>query len=722
MRTSALAAGLATIALAAVPRGLPAQDALSGVGPQTIVAAIAFRFEDGPSLAEEELRSRIALTARGGLAGLREFLDFIPLVPPVGVHPFDPLELQRDLIRLRNHYRRSGFPKADVRYDVRYDAKADEVRITWVIREGPPLRIASLNFVGDTGPVAVPPGMEGDWAAFVEHERKHSERYGETEQRALADSTARWFRHVGYPFAEAEPAAVIDTAANTAEVTVRVRPGTRARIREIVVEGNQTVASRHLIRPLPVGPGDWYDGSALEQGRQQLVQLDIVRHATIDVPDDRADDSTVAVRLDVAENPPRLIRGEAGIASGGGLSGEAQWTHRSFLGGLRTLTLGVAGQTGILALTDPPEQLYRASATIFQPFVADRHLSIAGGPFVEYRNDLRDRSQALGFEATVAYASGPLRSISLGYTISHRRVLDYGFGENLDPTQYLPLLGLATPATVGGLDTTRNRSTLTLQASWGRLDQFANPRRGYVIRPRLEVTTPGGFNTSEFLVADLSATLYLPLNDRIGFTVRGIGGRIFPFGRSLEDATGGSPFIAMLRLRDVTFTAGGTRDVRGWGSQILGPKLPEIRVLTTEDDAGQEVTDTIAERYTPVGGLARVAGSVEMQLPMPLLSPKWQSFVFLDGGRVWTPDTRFALNAGEIDQDDFFAATGVGVGYETIVGAVQLALGYKLNPSSLDERNPQAVLDALRAGQPIASVPAEASRRWHLHFSIGATF
>ncbi|MGH7518243.1 MAG: BamA/OMP85 family outer membrane protein [Gemmatimonadales bacterium] len=709
---------LALLALAAPVRG---QDALSGVGPETEVASIEFRFEDGPTLDEADLRRRIALTARGGLAGLRDVLAFIPFVPAVGVHPFDPLELGRDGIRLRNYYQRSGFPKVEVRYDVRFDAAPNRVQVAFVIREGPPLAIAALDFVGDTGALAVPSELESEWSDFVEHEREQAERYGETERLALADSTARWFRHAGYPFAVAEPVAEIDTAANTADVTVHVRPGVRARIREVVVRGNSTVSAHHLVRPLPVGAGDWYDGSALEKGRQQLVQLDIVRHATLHVPEDSAHDSTVAVRLDVAENPPHLIRGEVGVGSGGGLSAEAHWTHRSFLGGLRTFTLGVAAQSGVLSLTDPPEQLYRASATVFQPFVGDRHLSVAGGPFVEYRNDLRDRSQAIGFEGTVVYASGPLRSISLGYTISHRRVLDYGFGEDLDPSDYLPLLGLATPAGVGSLDTTRNRSVLSLEGSWGRLDRFANPREGYVLRPRIEVTTPG-FNTSEYFLAELAATLYLPLTDRIGFTVRGSGGRIVPFGRSVEDAATESPFISLLRLRDVTFAAGGTRDVRGWGSQLAGPKLPEIRVLTEENEAGEAVTDTIAERYTPVGGLARLTGSLEMQLPLPLPSDKWKSFVFLDGARVWTPDSRFALNAGVIDQDDFFASTGVGVGYETIVGAVQFALGYKLNPSELDQRSPQAVLDALSAGQSIESVPTESRRRWHLHFSIGATF
>jgi outer membrane protein insertion porin family len=711
----ALAVGLA------LPAALRAQDALTGIGEGTEVGAIEFRFEDHQTLPEEELQQRIALTEPGGLAGLRNALDFIPLIPPVGVHPFDPLELQRDAIRLRHHYNRSGFPRARVRYDVRYDAKADRVHIAFVIREGAPLLVETLNFAADSGPLVVPTELQKSWGEFTTRQQKNAERWGETERLALADSTARWFRHGGYPFAVARAAAIIDTVRDRADVTVRVRSGTRARIGEIVVTGNSTVAAKHLTRPLPVQPGDWYDGPALENGRQRLVQMDIVRHVTLELPDSTAGDSTVTVRMRVAENPPHLLRGEAGVVSGGGASGEVQWTERSFLGGLRTLTVGAAAQTGVLSLTDPPEQLYRGTVTIFQPFVGDRRFSVAGGPFVEYRNDLRDRSQAIGFQGTLVYASNPLRSITLGYTIVHRRVLDFGLG-GLAPAQYLPLLNLATPATVGTLDTTRNRSAVSLEGSWGRLDQFANPRRGYVIRPRFEITTPGGFNTSEYALLDLGATAYLALNDRIGLTLRGSGGRVFPFGRSIADAGTESPFISLLRLRDVTFTAGGTRDLRGWGSQLAGPKLPEIRVLTEQNDAGQTVTDTIAERYTPVGGLARVAGSIEVQLPMPLMSNKWQSFVFLDGGRVWTPDSRFTLGAGPIAQDDFFASTGVGVGYETVVGAVELALGYKLNPSELDQRSPQAVFDALREGRDLSTVPTEGRRRWHLHFSIGATF
>jgi outer membrane protein insertion porin family len=336
---------------------------------------------------------------------------------------------------------------------------------------------------------------------------------------------------------------------------------------------------------------------------------------------------------------------------------------------------------------------------------------------VEYRSDLRDRSRALGLETSLVYAAGPLRSVTLGYSLSHRRILDYGFGEDLDPVEYLPLLRLAEPDAAGRLGTTRNRSAISLQGSYGRLDQFANPRRGYVLRPRIEVTTPGGINTSEYLLLDFGGTAFMPLSNRIGFTVRVGAGRIYPYGRSVQTTGEESPFVSLLRLGDVPFTAGGTRDVRGWGSQLVGPKLPEVRV-----ESEQAVVDTIAERYAPVGGLARLLGSAEVQLPLPGFSDAWQSFLFFDTGRIWTPDSRFTLNEGELDQDDYYASIGGGIGYETVVGAIQLAVGYKLNPSPLDLRSPQGVLEALMEGRPLSSVPPESGRRWHLHFSIGSTF
>ena len=711
-RPWALLAALAT----AVVAPLAAQDALHRVGPKTQVRSVEFQFQGPSSLDEDQLRQRIALTGQGGMIGLRRLFGFLPFVTPVGSHPFDPTEMARDVVRLRHYYQRAGFPRADVEYEAQYRADPDVVRVTYRIAEGPPLAVDTLHFTGMDGPLDLPESLGRSWRRFTRTEQDHTGRAGENEKRALADSTVRWFRAHGFPFSSARTLARVDSAANRATLTVQVDAGQRSRVRRIVVAGNETIPEREVVRQLPVKAGDWYDARALEQARQQLTQMDIVRLASVEVPRDSANDSSVVVVLRMAESQQHLIKGEGGFISSGGLTSQATWTDRSWLGGLRTFTIGATAQTGLAALESPAQQLYRLNLTAFQPYVGDRRVSAAGGPFVEYRSDLRDRSLGVGFQGSLVWAPAPLRSISLGYSISHRRVYDYGIGSDLRPEEYLPLLRLAAQGAVGSLENTRNRSAVTLEGSYGRLDRIANPRKGYVIRPRIETTLPG-FNTSEYLLLDLGATAYLPLTRSTGFTVRAGAGRIYPRGNSLATAGDESPFISLLRLRDVTFTAGGTRDVRGWGTLLVGPKIPQVHLETSGD-----TTIAVADRYTPVGGLARLVGSVELHFPMPVLSEAFQPYLFYDGGRIWTPDQRFALDAGVVNEDAFYHAVGVGIGYQTVVGAIQVALGYKLNPSALDLRSAEDVRAALTNGTSIEDQPASGSRRFHLHFSIGATF
>ncbi|HEX2249186.1 MAG TPA: BamA/TamA family outer membrane protein [Gemmatimonadales bacterium] len=700
-----------------ITSGLNAQDPLTTIGPATQVRSIEFRFIGRHTLDEEEVRAAIALTERGGLIWLRNAFGWLPFISSVGEHPFDPLVLQRDVVRLRHYYERKGFPDAEIDYDVRYDAEPDLVDVTFVIREGPPLLLAGINFVGvDNSPPLVAPELKSSWQRLLGRLSNRRGRFTEDDRLALADRTTRWLRDRGYPLSVTRTAIRIDSAANRVAVIVRVEPGPRTRIRKIEVTGNPTVPAQDFTRQFPIQEGDWYDASRLERGRQRLMQLDLVRLALLRVPRKSIRDSTVVVELQVTENPPRMMRGEIGVASGGGIGGQGDWTHRSFLGGLRTLVIGGAAQTGVVSLESPPQEEYRLGVSIFQPYVFDRRVSLAGGPFGEYRNDIRERSWRIGLESALVFASGPLRSIALGYAISHRRILDYGFANELEPIEYLPLLGLADSASVGQPRERFDRSVLTLHGSWGRLDRFANPREGYVIRPRIEVTTPF-LTTNEYVLFELGATGFLPINDRVGVTLRGSAGRIYPFGRSLRNTGNQSPFVSLLQLRDATFTAGGTRDVRGWGTQLLGPKLPKIEL---QSGAGGAVPT--ADQYSPLGGLARIQSSAELHLPIPGMSDRWQSFFFLDGARVWTPDSRFHLDGGDLVDDRFFFGTGAGIGYETVVGAIQVALGYKLNPSALDVRDPNDVVNAVVNGRPLSSVPIDSRRRWHLHFSIGATF
>ena len=259
----------AALVLALLLAGSPlaAQDALTGVGPKTQVKSIEFRFTGGQTLLERDLRPHIALTERGGAVGLRRIFGWVPLVAAVGNHPFKPIELQRDVVRLRNLYVLSGFLKAKVDYDVHYDAKEDLVDVAFLIEEGPPVQLRDVRFVArDSSPPAIDPDLKEEWDQFVRAEREVGGRFGEGERRGLAERTSRWLRNRGYPFGAAEANALVDTAAYRTDVVVRVQPGLRAKVREFAVTGNETVPAKDLTRQLPIEAGDWYDAGRARGG------------------------------------------------------------------------------------------------------------------------------------------------------------------------------------------------------------------------------------------------------------------------------------------------------------------------------------------------------------------------------------------------------------------------------------------------------------------------
>jgi outer membrane protein assembly factor BamA len=109
-----------------------------------------------------------------------------------------------------------------------------------------------------------------------------------------------------------------------------------------------------------------------------------------------------------------------------------------------------------------------------------------------------------------------------------------------------------------------------------------------------------------------------------------------------------------------------------------------------------------------------------MGLPFPGLSDAWGTHLFLDAGRVWTPDERFPA-VGMTGDEGWFFGTGVGIDRSTVVGPVRVSVGYKVNPSPLDLRDAAEVLHAIMSDQPLSSVATRRIRRFHLHVALGTS-
>jgi outer membrane protein insertion porin family len=300
------------------------------------------------------------------------------------------------------------------------------------------------------------------------------------------------------------------------------------------------------------------------------------------------------------------------------------------------------------------------------------------------------------------------------YTISRRYVID---APTLTATVDAPdtVLLSATPVDVGNVNTSR----LGLSIVFGEVDNPVGPRNGYITRASVEAAGPAAISTVQYGRLEASVTGFLPLGRSAGLVARVSGGRLLPFGESVPDSLG-DILPELLRLRDAVFTAGGTGDVRGWGNGLLGPKVPDLRLI----EQGDSVVAS-ADRYLVLAGLARLTGSLELRMPFPFLGPRHGTHLFLDAGRIWTPDNRFYDSSAPRDplgQEKPFFGTGFGVEFGTIVGPLRIDLGYKLNPSPLDLRDPDPVAKAIVAGRPISSVPTSSLNRWHLHIAIGRTY
>lgn len=709
---------LALLLAAGLPGGAAAQAPLFLVNPSTEVQSVDFVFTDGETFERDFLRSQIAMTERGMLAGLRERLAFLPLISEPGRHPFDPVELQKDLIRLRRLYAESGFLDHDVQYEVTLDTLSNTVDVRFVIDEGRPITLSELvaeSASMEAVDAALPRELTAEWTDFEQGLREENleRRAGPAQVRSLRTRTEGWLRNRGYPSPTVSSERLVDSVAAQATVRLQVDPGPRRRVGDVRIEGNEVISDPVLRREFPLSTGDWFSANRLSEGERELYGLDMVRWADASIVDaDGSPDGPMAVRVQVEEGPPRLVSGRLGYATSAGITGQASWSHRNFMGGARVLTFAAEARTGFLAAEETFERRYGLSATLRQPYLWSRRVSGFLTPFFEYRDTPIDEAIRNGIDATVVYELGGINTVSVQYGIAAREVLEFRFGTLTDSgLDFLQLQALLDDS-VGSVI---RESRLNTSATWGRLDDRLSPRSGFALRVGLEGAGPSALSEVEYGKVTASVSGFQPLGGDVHGRLRLFGGRVYPFGKSVP-GEGESAIIRFLELRDALLTAGGTGDVRGWATGLLGPKTPDARLVDTGDSLVVR-----SDRFIPIGGFARAGFSAEVAVQLPGRARGASAFFFLDGARVWTADDRYGIE-DPFDEERFFFGTGAGLEFSTGVGPVRIAVGYKLNPSPVDLRSPMQVLRAAEEGVPLSQVPTESIRRFQLHVDLGSPF
>lgn len=737
--------------LLAAPPSAEAQAPLRYVNDNTAVREISFRFVDHQTFDTERLREQIATTAPGTLTRLRNRLSFLPGLGARRI-PFDPVTLQKDVVRLRKFYQQNGFPNPEVDYPAtQLDSSRNRIHIIFTIREGPALEIRNTEFLDASGTASfettLASDLRGDWAAFRRKEIDIGGRYTDFERTQIDDQVQGWLRNQGFAFAQVQSSASVDTSQYAADLRFFVDPGPRAVFSEIEVEGNKSVDRSIILRELPFSAGDRFSADGVTEGQQRLFDLNLFRVALADVPD-QPRDSTTTVRYRVRERELRSYSGQIGYDTRSGVTADGSWQHRNFYGDARTFSVNLTAETGypenipdffpsFLSRTSSQElsRRFRASVTLRQPYLFSEDFSSSFSPFVQERLnpalapnpsrplDLNERQ--FGFESTFIYDILPYRTLSFQHSVSRtQQFLASGAPDPERPDEALI-----------GEDDVFNKSIFTITGTFGNADDFLSPTRGYIVRPSLQL---GGLvfrSGVEFVQLSTELTGYIPLSPYVELAGRVFAGSTWPFGESLDNLTPPpnpteaeqrGNLIYQNRFSDNLFYAGGGSDIRGWSSGLAGGKVLRESSLLREGFA-----------YRATGARSKLGMSLEARFPLPGLGSKWRTAAFVDGAYVTPgsldlipPPTAPSIISGPdgapiaTDLSRLLVGTGAGLRYETTFGFLRIDLAFKVTPDALDLRAAEDVGQAVTAEDPtpVSEVDPRFLRRFRVHFGIGRSF
>ena len=698
------------IALFLLPTSLVVgQDPLHQSNAETTIRGISFRFTETSTFDEDRLTQEMATKGPGVFNEWKRKLDFLPFVSAQDF-PFDPVELQRDVIRLRRFYDRNGFPNAKVDYPAsQFRLSDNSIQVIFTIAEGRPLRVDSV-LVSLTS--AIYEGLNDRWGRLEERlGDRAGQRYTELERLQMENEVLSLLQDRGYAFATVSSSTQTIND-GTIRIVVEANPGPLTTVDHISFEGMERIPAKLLLRELHYKSGDRFSRKQFIQGQQELFGLGLFRLALAEIPEQMAD-STVDLRYVVRESKPRFLSVETGFSWETGMSLDSNLRHRNFFGGARQMTGAISFNTGWLASPAggrSPIKSFSGSLSLRQPYLGTTELSGSLAPFYSWQDDpnLETRFYKFGLNTGLAYELLPFRTISLQHS--------YG--------RTVPLIG----TNLGKRLDIYDLSLLSLGATIGKVNNFLAPRRGILLRPQIET---GGFlkgSDVEFLKARLDGVVYIPVTRRTAASFSFSVGKLIPQGKSKDQLSVDNEF----RFDGIRFYAGGSTDVRGWALNQLGPQIAIADTVITASDGSYTVKNA---HYEAIGGQAKLSGRFEFRVPFPGLSSAWSLGTFIDGAVLSSKITvdennRPVLTAeglpvfeddGTIRFGDMKFGVGSGIRFQTPVGLMRFDLAYKLNPSDEDLRTPTSVY-LFQTGRTDSIGKARFIRRFNFQLSIERSF
>lgn len=643
-------------------------------------------------------------------------------------------ELKRDVLRAEVYYWKRGFRETVV--DTVVQKKGDRhANVTFVVNEGAPTIVSGISVTQAKAVLS-----EREIADRLVLEEKHPLNLLRLDSSVVFLSQRLWEK--GYADALVDTNVVIDTATKTATVGIDLNPRWIATVSDIIIEGNEQIDTRTIMRSMRLHPGGIFRRSDLLRSQRALYESNLFKRAAIEIP--RQGDSSKVLIVNVTEAPLREARFSGGFNTIDFFQVEGRFTHYSFLGGARRLELqGAVGNlfarslNGRFIFRDAMSGIidqrsryfaptYNASVNFRQPWFGSADNELALSVFTHRRSAPGIYiDKGFGTSATFTREVLERAPISLNYRFELNRV-DAG------DVYFCINYGVCDQSTLDALRDRHRLSPLTLTGSINRANDPLSPSKGY--RATADLEHASSFTISDFRYNRASGDLatYFPVRKRGVLAGHGRLGWIHPL-RSTGDALNTeSDDLLHPRKR---FYAGGSRSVRGFAENQLGPRvltIPAARLRRKDPACTENVDITLCNPNAkdivrtdfeprPLGGNVVAEASGEFRFPV------WRQIMgaaFIDAGYVAQRQNP------ELPKSKAAITPGFGVRYLSPVGPIRIDFG--VNPGRTEELpvvteatiNGRTTLVTLQKKRDFGVVSGKGGflDRLQIHLSIGEAF
>lgn len=638
----------------------------------------------------------------------------------------DLAELYRDAWRLELWYAHHGFFDAEfVGWDVRPHRTYTRSRLTpsvvliGRVHEGEPSLVRSITLEGVDDGLQPIVNLALKGASLQE-----DTRFDRVSYESTADDIRRALAARSYGKVQVTPRVQVFPEEHAVDVTYTVELGPACRFGEITVSGHEHVADALIQDEIAIHDGASFSSDALAETQIRLFGLGVFSLVKVR-PDLSVEGNIIPVVIELTEATFHEVRVGTGI---GIESGEqlaqvsARYTNSNVRYRLWTFEAEAAAgyKTFSSRIVPVREDLNTNNSGVFA--LTEASLVMPRWP----RRNLQPRFDVIGevgrdpistfvrgeFGPALTWRFRPRHSLTFGYHIERWT------GELDDAIEAAETISVdvdlynakTTQAETWLLDQLRiadggsyNLTTIDAQYLWRSTTDLTSPRNGeYVSIGATVAGLPTGFS---FWRTEADLRLYrslLPLvprqfkaardllkRYRPVFAARVGGGYARTYHLDWGPLADNQPYVHP----NYRFTLGGSNDVRGWGSNQLGPSACRF---------GDSVIPGDLDRTCiPTGGELYMVASLELRLR---LVGDLGMAAFNDWGMAWADPTDVS---GRLPPQP---TVGAGLRYATPIGPVRLDFGWRV-PLGIDAKTPR---------HPVYKFYEQ--QRWSIHFALTEAF